>query len=117
MLIVLENRELDDVMNNSATPELNALARRYALLNHYEAVGHGFQNSFALISGSDRGIPEECADCSFASESIVDALEKADPLTVPARPDTGRAACVLVRHPGSLPLDARECCWARVTAS
>lgn len=60
VVIVLENREYDEVAANPAAPFLNQLAARGALATNYHAVTHpSLPNYLALLGGSTFGIGDQ----------------------------------------------------------
>jgi hypothetical protein len=78
VLVVFENKELDQVIGNPGAPTFNRLARRYALLTNYLAVAHpSLPNYLALVSGSTQGIASDCTACTVRAENLVDTLERA----------------------------------------
>jgi phosphatidylinositol-3-phosphatase len=78
VLIVLENKSFDEVIGNRNAPELNTLARRYALLTRYLAVAHpSLPNYLALVSGSTQGVTNNCTECRFAARNLSDTLAAA----------------------------------------
>ena len=78
VVVVFENKEVTSVAGNPDAPTFNALARRYATLTNYSAVGHpSLPNYLALVSGSTQGITSDCTDCSVTAPSLVDTLFRA----------------------------------------
>jgi hypothetical protein len=78
VVIVMENKERDDVLGNSASRYVNALARRYAVAASSYAITHpSLPNYLALTSGSTHGITSDCTDCSVSARNLVDQLETA----------------------------------------
>jgi phosphatidylinositol-3-phosphatase len=76
ILIVFENREIDDVLGNSEAPTFNRLASRYATLANYTAVAHpSLPNYLALVSGSTHGIDSDCTTCLVDANSLADTLQ------------------------------------------
>ncbi len=77
-VIVLENREIGEVIGNPEAPYLNRLAHRYALATGYYGVTHpSLPNYLALTGGSTFGIGTDCTSCSVSQSNIVDQLEAA----------------------------------------
>src|SRR5690242_1461209 len=71
VVIVLENKRPRMIFGNPAAPTLNALARRYATLTHYDAIAHpSLPNYIALVSGSTHGIESNCIRCSIAARNL-----------------------------------------------
>jgi phospholipase C len=78
VLIVLENREYDQVIGGADAPYLNHLARRGALATDYHGVTHpSLPNYLALLGGSTFGIDENCTDCSAAGDNLAAQLSRA----------------------------------------
>ncbi len=70
-VVVLENREYDQVIGNPEAPFLNGLARRAALASGYHAVAHpSLPNYLALLGGSTFGISDNCTDCAAQGSSL-----------------------------------------------
>ncbi len=77
-LIVLENREYDEVVDNPAAPFLNALARRETLATYYHAVAHpSLPNYLALLGGSTFGIDDNCTGCRARGDNLALQLSRA----------------------------------------
>jgi hypothetical protein len=77
-LIVLENRELGEVIGSPAAPFINRLARHGALAQRYFAVSHpSLPNYLALLGGSTFGIASDCAACSARGPSLASQLSRA----------------------------------------
>ena len=75
-IIVMENREYDDVIGSPDAPYLNQLAATYALATRYYAVRHpSLPNYLALISGSTQGMTDDCATCTVDGANLVGQLE------------------------------------------
>jgi phosphatidylinositol-3-phosphatase len=78
VVVVFENHEANAIAGSSDAPTFNALARRYATLTNYDAVGHpSLPNYLALVSGSNHGITSDCTDCVVRAHSLADTLEAA----------------------------------------
>jgi hypothetical protein len=78
VVIVMENKELAQLIGSRSAPYANALARRYALATGSYAVRHpSLPNYFALTSGSTLGIHSDCTGCQQSASSVVDQLEAA----------------------------------------
>jgi hypothetical protein len=76
VVIVMENREISEVIGNAQAPYINSLANRYALSSDYYAVTHpSLPNYLALTGGSTFGIQSDCSDCSVNATNLVDQLE------------------------------------------
>ncbi len=96
LVIVMENKEFDQVVGNPRMPNFNRWARRYALLTQYYAVTHpSLPNYLALVSGDFFGIRSDCTDCTVNARCLPDLLEasgrnwKAYPEGLPAAGFTG----------------------------
>lgn len=75
-VIVLENKEYDQVSGSASAPYFNALAQQYGLaVNYYGIVHPSLPNYFALTGGSTFGITSNCTDCTVAQTNLVDQLE------------------------------------------
>ncbi len=78
LVVVLENKERDQIVGNAAAPTFNAIAQRYAMLSNYDAVAHpSLPNYLALVSGSTHGIRSDCTSCAVRAPSLADTLERA----------------------------------------
>ena len=78
VVVVFENHEASSIAGNADAPTFNALARRYATLTDYDAIGHpSLPNYLALVSGSAHGIRSDCTDCVVRGHSLADTLEAA----------------------------------------
>jgi hypothetical protein len=71
VVVVLENRELGEVIGNPEAPFINRLARRGSLAERYFGVTHpSLPNYLALLGGSTFGVKEDCVDCSFGGPNL-----------------------------------------------
>jgi acid phosphatase len=78
VLVVFENKEVDQVLGSPEAPTFAALARRYTLLTDYRAVAHpSLPNYLALVSGSTQGITSDCTSCQVEAPNLADTLERA----------------------------------------
>jgi hypothetical protein len=76
VVILMENKEYDQIIGSPDAPYLNKLARRKVLLTKEYAVGHpSLPNYLALTGGSTFGITSDCTDCNVKGRNIVDQLE------------------------------------------
>jgi predicted small lipoprotein YifL len=76
--VVMENRELGDVIGSPDAPYLNRLAKRYGLATASYGIRHpSLPNYLALTSGSTHGIDSDCTDCHVAARNVVDQLQAA----------------------------------------
>jgi phosphatidylinositol-3-phosphatase len=77
VVIVFENKSVDQVLGNGAAPTFDRLARQYATLTDYHGVAHpSLPNYLALVSGSSHGISSDCTDCSVSARNLADTLEQ-----------------------------------------
>jgi len=77
LVVVLENKDQSNVLGDSAAPNFNAFARRYAVLSNYGGVAHpSLPNYLALISGSTQGITSDCTGCVVNGQNLADTLER-----------------------------------------
>src|SRR3989441_9478225 len=75
-VIIMENREFDEVVNPSQAPFIAMLARDYAVANPYYAVTHpSLPNYIALTGGDTFGITDDCTDCPVTGENLADQVE------------------------------------------
>ncbi|MFL5782522.1 MAG: alkaline phosphatase family protein [Thermoleophilaceae bacterium] len=78
VVIVMENKEYDDVIDAHDAPYLSGLARRYAAPQSLYGVRHpSLPNYLALIGGDTFGIGDDCTDCSVDGMTLPDQLERA----------------------------------------
>jgi phosphatidylinositol-3-phosphatase len=78
VLVVLENREFDEVIGNSSAPYINALAHRGVLASDYYAVAHpSLPNYIALLAGDPLGVESDCTSCQAHGTTLIDQLERA----------------------------------------
>src|SRR3954462_4674897 len=78
VMIVMENKEYDDVIGSPDAPYINRLARRYGLATASYAIRHpSLPNYLALTGGSTFGIDSDCTDCHVSGRNIADQLEDA----------------------------------------
>jgi hypothetical protein len=69
-VIVMENKEFNEVIGSRAAPFINGLARRYALARGMYAASHpSLPNYLALTGGSTFGIASDCTECSIGAGS------------------------------------------------
>ncbi len=77
VLIVLENREFDEVIGDPEAPFLNHLAQSGALATNYFGVTHpSLPNYLALLGGSTFGIAENCTDCVVRGPNLATQLSR-----------------------------------------
>lgn len=78
VLIVLENRELGEVIGVRSAPYVQQLGRQGALASDYHAVAHpSLPNYIALLAGSPLGIESDCSGCRAHGTMLTDQLERA----------------------------------------
>jgi len=78
VVIVLENRELDEVIGSPEAPFVSYLAARGALAVNYYAVAHpSLPNYLALLGGSTYGITENCTECVVDGPNLATQLSRA----------------------------------------
>jgi hypothetical protein len=78
VVIVLENRELNEVIGSPEAPFVTYLAQRGALAVNYYAVAHpSLPNYLAILGGSTYGITENCTDCFVAGPNLATQLSRA----------------------------------------
>ena len=76
VLIMLENRDYQTVMDGTQMPLLSALAQQNVLLSNYFAVAHpSLPNYLALMSGSTQGITNDCTSCFVNQPNLADEIE------------------------------------------
>src|SRR6266571_4336044 len=78
VVVVFENHEAKEVLGTGDAPTFDALAKRYAVIDDYQAITHpSLPNYLALVSGSTQGITDDCTDCTAPGRSLADTLEAA----------------------------------------
>lgn len=78
VVIVMENKEYEDVIGAPRSTYLNALATRYGVASDDYAITHpSLPNYLALTAGSTFSIDSDCTDCHVAAANLVDQLERA----------------------------------------
>jgi hypothetical protein len=78
VVIVMENKEYDDVLGSGDAPYMDRLARRYAAPRSIYGIRHpSLPNYLALIGGGTFGIGENCTSCSVDAPTLPDQLERA----------------------------------------
>ena len=75
-VVVLENREYDEVIGNEDDAYyINRLAKRFGLATQYYGITHpSLPNYLAMIGGSTFGIEDDCTDCTVHGRNLVDQL-------------------------------------------
>ena len=75
-VLLMENKEYDDIIGSSRAPFINSLAQGYGSAAEYYAIRHpSLPNYLALASGSTQGMTTDCGDCSFDAPNLVDQLQ------------------------------------------
>lgn len=78
VVIILENREFDLVIDNPQAPNINRYAREYTLLTRHYAIRHpSLPNYIALIGGDTFGIKNNCTNCFIDAPNLADQIEAA----------------------------------------
>jgi hypothetical protein len=78
-VIVLENKEYNEIIGRAGAPYLNALAAQSAVAANYYAITHpSLPNYLALTAGSSLGFSgSDCGTCSVSHRNLVDQLDAA----------------------------------------
>jgi hypothetical protein len=77
-VIVLENKEFEQVVGNRRAPYFNSLAQQYGLARQFYGTRHpSLPNYIAMIGGDTHGIDSNCTDCTVDQPNLVDQLEAA----------------------------------------
>jgi len=78
-VIVLENKEYNQIIGRAGAPYLNALARQSAVAANYYAITHpSLPNYLALTAGSTLGFSgSDCGTCSVSHRNLIDQLQAA----------------------------------------
>jgi phosphatidylinositol-3-phosphatase len=77
VVVVLENKDYEEIVGRSSMPFFNSLAQQYGLATNYYGIGHpSLPNYLALTGGSTFGITSDCTDCTVGQPNIVDQLER-----------------------------------------
>jgi acid phosphatase len=78
VVIVMENKEANEVVGQTSAPTFASLAKRYASLTNYHGVAHpSLPNYLALVSGSTQGITDDCTGCQVDAPNLADTLAAA----------------------------------------
>jgi len=76
-VIVLENKEAEQIVGNPAAPYFNGLAASYGLATNYHGIAHPSQpNYLALWSGSTQGVVDDGVH-DLGAPTVADQLEAA----------------------------------------
>jgi hypothetical protein len=77
-IILLENKEYDDMIGNPSAPYFNSLAQQYGVAaNSYGVTHPSLPNYIALTSGDTYSITTNCDDCFLDVPNIADQIESA----------------------------------------
>jgi hypothetical protein len=77
-VIVMENKEHDDVIGSPSSPYVTSLARRYTSASRFFGEVHpSLPNYLALTAGTTFGVKSNCTGCQQSGTSIADQLEAA----------------------------------------
>jgi hypothetical protein len=78
VLVVLENREYEEVVGNPEMPYFNYLVGRGAVATNYYAPAHpSLPNYLALLGGSTFGVTDNCTDCTIPGPNLATQLSRA----------------------------------------
>lgn len=78
VLVVLENRELGEVIGSGSAPYVDGLVRKGTLASDYHAITHpSLPNYIALLAGDPLGISSDCGECEAHGATLVDQLQRA----------------------------------------
>jgi phosphatidylinositol-3-phosphatase len=78
ILIMLENREYDEVVGAADAPFFNRMVAEGAVPTGYFALRHpSLPNYLALLGGSTFGIEEDCSNCSAGGPNLVTQIAAA----------------------------------------
>lgn len=79
VVVVLENREYDEIVGRPAAPYINSLIAQSAVAADYHAVSHpSLPNYLALTGGSTFGLDgSDCMSCSVSHRNLIDQLTAA----------------------------------------
>lgn len=78
-MIVMENREYDEIIGSAAAPYINGLTQRYGLATQFSAETHPSLPNYMALSGGERAFADNCERGTIAATSVVDQVEA--PLT------------------------------------
>jgi phosphatidylinositol-3-phosphatase len=78
VVIVMENKEYNQIIGSPSAPYINSLANQYTLLTNSFATTHpSLPNYLSLTGGSTFGITKNCNDCFVNAPNLGDQLEGA----------------------------------------
>jgi hypothetical protein len=76
VVVVMENKEYEQVIGSDDAPFLTRLGQRYASAERMFGIRHpSLPNYIALMAGGTHGIESNCTDCETGARSLVDQLE------------------------------------------
>jgi phospholipase C len=77
-IILMENKESDNVIGSGAAPYINSLARQYDVAANFFGTTHpSLPNYLELLGGSTFGVTSDCLTCYVNATNLVDQLEAA----------------------------------------
>jgi phospholipase C len=77
-VIMLENREFEEMIGSSSAPYINSLAPSGTLAIDYHAITHpSLPNYIALLAGDPLGISSDCTECQARGTALPDQLQAA----------------------------------------
>ena len=74
-IIVMENREFDEIIGSSAAPHVNGLAQRYGLATNFTAETHPSLPNYIALTGGELAFADNCGRCTVQAASVVDEVE------------------------------------------
>ncbi len=78
VVLVMENKEYEQIIGSGQAPYINSLADGYALATHFYGIRHpSLPNYLALLGGSTFGVTTDCTSCHVKGRNLVDQLETA----------------------------------------
>ena len=78
VVLVLENKEYEQIIGSVQAPYINSLADDGALATRFYAIRHpSLPNYLALIGGSTFGVTTDCTSCHVGGRNLIDQLEAA----------------------------------------
>ena len=76
VIIVMENKKVDQIVNSPDAPYLNDLAAHYGSATQYYGITHpSLPNYLALTGGDTFGVTTDCTDCFVNRENVVDEIK------------------------------------------
>ncbi len=76
VLIVMENKSYEEIVNNKNAPYINSLIKQYSQAKNYYSIRHpSLPNYIALISGSTYGMTTNCTTCLISKKNLIDQME------------------------------------------